>query len=144
MNGYRQRQGIDYDKTFSFAVIIKSIRVLLVIVTHDDYEIQQMNVKTIFLNENLKEEVYMMQLKGYSSKEFSKKLCKLQRPIYGLKQAFWSWNMRFNYMVKSYDFIQNENERCAHKKISESVITFLVLYICDILLIENDVAMLSQ
>ena len=37
--GYHQRQGIDYDKTFSLVAMLKSIRILLVIVAHYDYEI---------------------------------------------------------------------------------------------------------
>ena len=59
--GYRQRQGIDYDETFSPVAMLKSIRILLAIATHYDYEIWQMDVKTAFLNGNLEEEVYMMQ-----------------------------------------------------------------------------------
>ena len=46
-----------------------------------------MDVKIAFLNGNLEEEVYMIQLEGYTSKEFSEKVCKLQKSIYGLKQA---------------------------------------------------------
>ena len=51
--GYRQRQGIDYDETFSPVAMLKSIRILLTIATHHDYEICQMDVKTAFLNGNL-------------------------------------------------------------------------------------------
>ena len=56
-NGYRQRQGIDYDETFSPVSMLKSIRILLAIAAHYDYEIWQMDVKTNFLNGNLTEEV---------------------------------------------------------------------------------------
>ena len=52
--------------------------------------------------------------------------------------------MRFDEAIKSYDFIQNEDEPCVYKKISRSAITFLVLYVDDILLIGNDVGMLSS
>ena len=103
-----------------------------------------MDVKTAFLNGNLKEEVYMIQLEGYTSTEFPEKVCRLQRSIYGLKQASRSWNMRFDEAIRSYDFIKNEDELCVYKKISGSAITFLVLYVDDILLIGNDVGMLSS
>ena len=142
--GYRQRQGIDYDETFSPVAMIKSIRILLAIAAHYDYEVWQMDVKTAFLNGNLEEEVYMIQLEGYTSKEFPEKVCRLQRSIYGLKQASRSWNMRFDEAIRSYDFIKNEDEPCVYKKISGSAITFLVLYVDDILLIGNDVGMLSS
>ena len=57
--GYTQKEGIDYDETFSPVAMLKSIRILLSIATHYDYEIWQMDVKTAFLNGNLEEEIYM-------------------------------------------------------------------------------------
>ena len=52
--------------------------------------------------------------------------------------------MRFDEVIRSYDFIKNEDELGVYKKISGSVITFLVLYVDDMLLIGNDVGMLSS
>ena len=51
--------------------------------------------------------------------------------------------MRFDEVIRSYDFIKSEYEPCVYKKISERAITFLVLYVDDILLIGNNVGMLS-
>ena len=53
--GYRQRQGIDYDETFSPVAMLKSIRILLAIAAHYDYEIWKIDVKTALHNENLSE-----------------------------------------------------------------------------------------
>ena len=61
-----------------------------------DYEIWQMDVKTAFLNGYLKEELYMMQPKGFVNPKGANKVCKLQRSIYGLMQASRSWNIRFD------------------------------------------------
>ena len=72
------------------------------------------------------------------------KVRKLQRSIYGLKQVSRSWNTRFNDVIKSFDFIKNEEEPCVYKKISGSIVIFLVLYVNDILLIENDIFMLTS
>ena len=58
--GYRQRQAVDYDETFAPIAMIKSIRILLIIAAHYDYESSQMDVKTAFLNGNLQEEVHMI------------------------------------------------------------------------------------
>ena len=85
VKGYRQRQGVDYDETFSPVAMIKSIMILLAIAAHYDYKFWQMDVKTTFLNGNLEEEMYMIQLEGYTSKEFPEKVYRLQRSIYGLK-----------------------------------------------------------
>ena len=85
--GFQQTHGIDYDETFSPVVMLKSIRILLAIATYYDYEIWQMDFKIAFLNGNLLEDVYMTQPEGFVDPKYSNKVCKLQRSIYGLKQA---------------------------------------------------------
>ena len=67
--------------------MLKSIRIILVFAAYYDYEIWQMDVKTAFLNGNLEEDVYMTQPEGFTSPDNTRKICKLQRSIYGLKQA---------------------------------------------------------
>ena len=67
--------------------MLKSIRILIVVVAYHDYEIWQMDVKTAFLNGNLLEDVYMTQPEGFVQPKNSGKVCKFQRSIYGLKQA---------------------------------------------------------
>ena len=57
--GYTQKEGIDYEKTFSSIAMLKSIQILLVVAAKLDYEIWQMDVKTAFLNDNLEEDIYM-------------------------------------------------------------------------------------
>ena len=56
---YHQKQRVDYDETFSLVAMLKSIRILMAIAPHYDYEIWKMDVKTTFLNGNLYEDVYM-------------------------------------------------------------------------------------
>ena len=124
--GYRKRQGVDYDETFSPVAMLKSIRILLAIAAHYDYEIWKMDVKITFLNGNLTEEVYMAQPEGFISGSGSK-VCKLQRSIYGLKQAFRSWNIRFDETIKEFGFSQNLDETCVYKKTNGSAVIFLVL-----------------
>ena len=80
----------------------------------------------------------MIQPKGFKSID-EYKVCKLQRSIYGLKQASRSWNMHFDKVIKMYDFIKNEEEPCVYKWANNSVVIFLVLYIDDIFLIRNNI-----
>ena len=75
--GFKQRQGIDFDETFSPVALLKSIRILLAIATYYDYEIWQMDVKTAFLNGELEEEVYMTHPEGFISKRNEHLVCKL-------------------------------------------------------------------
>ena len=57
--GYHQRHGIDYDETFSLLAMLKSIRILLAIAAHCDYEVWKMDVKMAFLKGNLSKDVCM-------------------------------------------------------------------------------------
>ncbi|KAM2605233.1 hypothetical protein TB2_034053 [Malus domestica] len=142
--GYKQREGIDYEETFSPVAMIKSIRILLAIAVYHDYEIWQMDMKTAFLNGYLEEELYMTQPEGFVSKSEKTKVCKLQRSIYGLKQASMSWNIRFDTEIKTFGFTQNEDDNCVYKKVVGEEVVFLVLYVDDILLFGNDTAILSS
>ena len=141
--GFKQIQGVDYDETFSPVAMLKSIRILLAIAAFYDYEIWQMDVQTAFLNGNLSEDVYMIQHEGFVDPTNARKIFKLRKSIYGLKQASRSWNLRFDEVVKGFGFIKNEEEPCVYKKASGSALMFLVLYVDDILLIGNDIPMLE-
>jgi hypothetical protein len=65
VKGFKQIHGIDYDETFSPVTMLKFLRILLTIATYFDYEIWQMDVKITFLNGNLTEDMYMIQLEGF-------------------------------------------------------------------------------
>ena len=124
--GFRQVQGVEYDETFSPIAMLKSVRIMLAIVIFYNYEISQIDVKTTILNGFLKEELYMMQPEGFVDSEGAKKACKLQRSIYGLVQAFWSWNICFDEVIKAFGFLQTYVEVCIYKKVSGSTTAFLI------------------
>ena len=142
--GYTQTYGIDYEETFSPVAKIKSIRIMLAIAAFHDYEIWQMDVKTAFLNGKLDQDVLMAQPEGFESAKHPKKVCKLQKAIYGLKQASRSWNLCFHEKVKGFGFSRSEDESCIYVKTSGSIVVFLVLYVDDILLIGNDIPTLQS
>ncbi|GJZ30148.1 zinc finger, CCHC-type containing protein [Tanacetum coccineum] len=141
--GYTQTPGIDYEETFSPVADIRAIRILIAIAAYYDYEIWQMDVKTAFLNGYLSEEVYMEQPKGFVNPKYPKRVCKLKRSIYGLKQASRQWNKRFDDEIKKFGFTQNPDEPCVYLKASGSNVTFLILYVDDILIMGNNIPMLQ-
>nr|GEZ68343.1 retrotransposon protein, putative, Ty1-copia subclass [Tanacetum cinerariifolium] len=112
--------------------------------TYEDYEIWQIDVKTAFLNENLFEEVYMEQPEGFVNPKYPNHVCKLKHSIYGLKQASRQWNKRFDDKIKNFSFTQNPDEPCVYLKASGSYIAILILYVDDILLMENNIPMLQD
>ena len=90
------------------------------------------------------EDLYIVQPEGFADSENAGKVCKLQRSIYGLKQASRSWNLRFDEVIKAFGFVQNFFEPCIYKKVSGSSVAFLILYVDDILLIGNDIELLES
>ncbi|GKA70118.1 retrotransposon protein, putative, ty1-copia subclass [Tanacetum coccineum] len=142
--GYTQTYGINYEETFSPVADIRAIRILLGIVTYYDYEIWQMDVKTTFLNGHINEDVYMVQPEGFMDPTHPNKVCKLQRSIYGLKQASRSWNKRFDKEIKKVGFTQNLDDPCVYLKASGSNFAFLILYVDDILIMGNNITMLQD
>ena len=142
--GYTQKEGIDYEETFSLVAMLKSIRILLAVAASLDYEIWQMDVKTTFLNDSLEEDIYMQQPEGFIARGQEHMACKLQRSIYGLKQASRTWNIRFDQAITLYGFEKSPDEPCVYKRIQGTKVVFLVLYVDDIFLIGNDIEVLSS
>nr|GEX92123.1 hypothetical protein [Tanacetum cinerariifolium] len=77
---------------------------LIAIAVFYDYEIWQIDVKTAFLNVYLDEDIYMVQPEGFIDPKHPRKVCKLQRSIYGLNQASRSWNKKFDEEIKKMDY----------------------------------------
>ncbi|GKB96019.1 retrotransposon protein, putative, ty1-copia subclass [Tanacetum coccineum] len=73
-----------------------------------------------------------------------RKVCKLQRSIYGLKQTSRSWNKRFDEEIKKFGFDQNLDEPCVYQKASGSNVTFLILYVDDIIIMGNHIPSLQS
>ena len=85
--GYNQEEGIDFDETFAPVARLEAIRMLLVFAAYKNFKLYQMDVKSAFLNGFIKEEVYVKQLLGFAYEEFSNHVYKLNKTLYGLKQA---------------------------------------------------------
>nr|GEX97436.1 hypothetical protein [Tanacetum cinerariifolium] len=142
--GYTQTPWIDYEEIFSPIADIRAIRILIAIAAYYDYEILKMDVKNAFLNGYLSEEVYMEQPESFVNPKYPNRVCKLKCSIYGLKQASRQWNKRFDDEIKKFGFTQNRDEPCVYLKASGSNITFLILYVDDILIMGNHIPMLQD
>jgi len=70
--------------------------VLLALVALFDLELEQLDVKTVFLHGELEEEIYMKQLEGYVIPDKENLVCCLKKSLYGLKQAPWQWYKMFD------------------------------------------------
>ncbi|GKE14443.1 retrotransposon protein, putative, ty1-copia subclass [Tanacetum coccineum] len=97
-----------------------------------------------FLNGYLDEDIYMVQPEGFIDPKHPRKVCKLQRSIYGLKQASRSWNKRFDEEIKKFGLDQNLDEPCVYQKASGSNATFLILYADNIIIMGNHIPSLQS
>jgi hypothetical protein len=82
---------LDSDETFAPVARLESIRILLAYATHHDFKLYQMDVKSAFLNEPIKEKVYVEQPPGLEDEYYPNDVYKLRKALYGLKQAPRAW-----------------------------------------------------
>lgn len=139
--GFTQSKGFDYNETYSPTAKLTTFRVLLAIAVHHGYHIHQMDVKCAFLNGQLNEEIYMSQPDGFGDGTAS--VCKLNRSLYGLKQASRMWNERFHqYMVKI-GFNRCMNDHCLYTKQGNGGICYILLYVDDLLIVSADMKLIK-
>nr|GEZ26697.1 retrovirus-related Pol polyprotein from transposon TNT 1-94 [Tanacetum cinerariifolium] len=89
--GYRQKERIDFEESFAPVVRVEAIRIFLAYVAHKNMVVYQMDVKTVFFNGNLREEVYVSQPDRFVDQDNPNHVYKLKKALYGLKQAPRLW-----------------------------------------------------
>ena len=99
---------VDYDETFVLVACMESIRILLALACHLKFKLYQMDLKTTFLNEFLKEDVYVAQLKGFIDPHFSDHVLYLKKALYGLKQAPRAWYDHLTQYLVSHGFTRGK------------------------------------
>jgi hypothetical protein len=88
---FSQKEGFDYEETFSPVARLEVIRILLAFFVAKGFELYQMDVKSAFLNGVLEAEVYVWQPPGFESEKYPHQVYKLRKVLYGLKQAPRAW-----------------------------------------------------
>lgn len=129
--GYSQRYGIDYEETFSPVVRTASLRIMFALAVKLKLKIHQVDAITAFLQGDLEEDIYMSQPDGYD--DGSGRVCKLNRAIYGLKQAGRQWNKKLSDALISFGLKKSELDPCvffcARKKL------IILVYVDDMLIL---------
>jgi hypothetical protein len=89
--GYSQVECLDFDETFAPVAMLESIHMLLIYAIHHGFKFYQTDVKSAFLNDPIKEEVYVEQPPSFESEEYPNHVYKLHKALYELKQAPRPW-----------------------------------------------------
>nr|KYP50444.1 Retrovirus-related Pol polyprotein from transposon TNT 1-94 [Cajanus cajan] len=142
--GFQQTLGLDYDETFSPVIKAITVRIILSIAVHFNWEIRQMDINNAFLNGELKETVFMRQPEGFLDKSRPQHICKLTKAIYGLKQAPRSWYDRLRNALLKWGFKNTRSDSSLFVLMSKAHITFLLIYVDDIIITGSSSSFLSS
>ena len=104
IKGYKQTECLNYFDTYFLVMRIKSIRMVFTIAALRNLEVHQIDVKTVFLNGELDEEIYIEQLEDFFAPRQEKKVCKLVKSLYRLKQAPKQWHEKVDNVMMSHGF----------------------------------------
>lgn len=132
VKGCGQRKSFDYDNIYSPVAKMPTIRTLLSVGNQYNYVFKQLDVKTAFLNGELKEDIYIYPPEGVDCD--TGHVLKLNKSIYGLKQASRCWNDKINSFLVNIGFRRSDNDYCLYSKIYDNNLIFLLLYVDDIIL----------
>lgn len=140
---YHQEEGIDYNETFNPVVKKTIVRVVLSLTTQHGGPLRQLDVKNAFLHGNIHEEVYMQQLQGFVNPSFPNYVYKLVKSLYGLKQAPRTWFECFTSYLLTLGFVAYVADSSLFVLVSNGSITYLLLYVNDIILTGNSSSYIS-
>ncbi|GJW47829.1 retrovirus-related pol polyprotein from transposon TNT 1-94 [Tanacetum coccineum] len=131
--GFRQEEGIDFEESFAPVARIEAIRIFVAYAARKNIITYQMDVKTAFLNVELKEEVYVSQLEGFVNQDNPSHVYKLKKAIYGLKQAPRAWYDMLSSFLISQQFSKGAIDPTLFIRHAGNDILLVQIYVDDII-----------
>ncbi|GKC78387.1 retrovirus-related pol polyprotein from transposon TNT 1-94 [Tanacetum coccineum] len=131
--GYRQEEGIDFEDPFAPVARLEAIRIFLVFAAHLKMVVYQIDVKTAFLNGNLREEVYVSQSDGFVDKDKPNHVYKLKKALYRLKQAPCAWYDMLSSFLISQDFSKGSVDPTLFIRRDGKELLLVQIYVDDII-----------
>lgn len=132
--GYVQRAGIDFDEVFAPVARIESVRVLLALAAHHGWEVHHMDVKSAFLNGDLKEQVFVAQPPGFVVDGKPDKVLRLHKALYGLRQAPRAWNAKLDAAMAQLSFQRSRSEHGVYTRSSSTSRLVVGVYVDDLII----------
>ncbi|KAL4567103.1 hypothetical protein LXL04_022677 [Taraxacum kok-saghyz] len=141
VKGYAQKEGVDYNEVFAPVPRWDTIRTLIAMAAQRKWKVYQLDVKSAFLNGELKEVVHVTQPKGFIKKGEEEKVYRLRRALYGLKQAPRAWFNRIEGYFLREGFKKSSYDHTMFVKTEQDKIIFVSLYVDDLIYAGNDQAL---
>ncbi|GJR11376.1 retrovirus-related pol polyprotein from transposon TNT 1-94 [Tanacetum coccineum] len=142
--GFRQEEGIDFEESFAPVTRIEAIRIFVANVAHKNMTSYQMDVKTAFLNGELKEEVYVCQPEGFVDQDNPSHVYKLKKAIYGLKQAPRAWYDMMSSFLISQHFSKGAVDPTLFTRQAGNELLLVQIYVDDIIFASTNTAMCNE
>ena len=112
-----------------------SYKIILALITHYDLIVHQMNIKSVFLNTELNEEIYMKCLEEFKNSEKNNLICRFLKFLYELKQSSWIWVKMFRIFLKDFNLVRLKSYHCIFINCNTDII--VTVYVNDLLLVES-------
>lgn len=127
--GYSQKQGTDYDQTFSPTTDMSSISIIMQKAAHENLILHQLDVKTVYLHTPIDYELYNEQPEGFVKRSTTgeKLVCKMNKSLYSLKQSGRNWNALLHTFLCDNGFKRNPTDHCVYSKLSQSEKVILLI-----------------
>jgi Reverse transcriptase (RNA-dependent DNA polymerase)/gag-polypeptide of LTR copia-type/Integrase core domain/GAG-pre-integrase domain len=136
--GYSQKFGEDYEATFAPVARQSTFRILLAVAATKKLKVKHYDVKTAFLNGDIKEDLYMSQPDGYVMRGKENLVCKLKKSLYGLKQSARAWNEKINDVLLAQGFSRSKADQCLYTKYHRNKWMYVLAYVDDLLIVHED------
>lgn len=130
--GYVQQQGIHFDEVFAPVARLETIRLLISLAATYGWEVHHLDLKTSFLHGELKEVVYVSQPEGFEIKGSEHRVYKLNKALYGLRQAPRAWNNKLNQILMGLEFIKCKKEPSVYRKMVNGELLVVAVYVDDL------------
>lgn len=144
LRGFTQRPGVDLAETFSLVVKPATVWTVLSLALSRHWPIHQLDVKNAFLHCTLSEMVYCAQPSGFEDSAPLDFVCRLNRSLYGLKQAARAWYSRFASFLLQLGFVEAKTDTSLFVYHRGSDMVYLLLYVDDIVLTASSTALLRR
>lgn len=141
--GFSQVKNLDYQETFSPTAKMTTIRMMLKVAVQFNYVIEQMDVKTAYLNAEVDRELYMRPPEGYPSKLSEDHVWKLKKSLYGLKQSGRLWNKVLHDFLTDQNFNQCLSDPCLYRKDMQNSFILILVWVDDILVCGQNITEIS-